>query len=50
MDAAAPHIYFASDLDRASEWREALSMQFERFRFSTGEIEDPQTVDVALVW
>ncbi|MFM0374348.1 2-hydroxyacid dehydrogenase [Paraburkholderia aspalathi] len=50
MQAATPHVYFASDLDRASEWQEALSTQFERFRFSTGEIEDPQTVDVALVW
>jgi glyoxylate/hydroxypyruvate reductase A len=50
MQAAVPHIYFASDLDRASEWQEALSTQFERFRFSTSEIEDPDTVDVALVW
>jgi hypothetical protein len=44
MQAAVPHIYFASDLDRASEWQEALSTQFERFRFSTSEIEDPDTV------
>jgi glyoxylate/hydroxypyruvate reductase A len=46
-----PHIFFNSDLDSPSEWREALATQLEAFSFSTVEDHvDPASVDVAVVW
>ena len=47
----APHIYFNSDLDSPSEWREALATQLEAFSFSTdADLADPASVDIAIVW
>jgi glyoxylate/hydroxypyruvate reductase A len=49
--APAPHIYFNSDLDSPSEWREALATQLEAFSFSTDAgLADPASVDIAVVW
>jgi glyoxylate/hydroxypyruvate reductase A len=49
--ARMPHIYFNSYMDSADEWRHALASQFEDFKFSVGEdVDDPDSVDVAMVW
>jgi glyoxylate/hydroxypyruvate reductase len=46
-----PHIFFHSDLDSPDEWYAALATQFDNFRFSaTGRIQDPESVDIALIW
>jgi glyoxylate/hydroxypyruvate reductase A len=46
-----PHIYFNSYMDSADEWRQALASQFDEFKFSVGDdVDDPDSVDVALVW
>jgi glyoxylate/hydroxypyruvate reductase A len=51
MTPIRPHIYFNSEMDSADEWREALASQFEDFKFSVGdEVDDPESVDVAMVW
>jgi glyoxylate/hydroxypyruvate reductase len=51
MTSIRPHIYFNSEMDSADEWREALASQFEDFKFSVGdEVDDPESVDVAMVW
>jgi glyoxylate/hydroxypyruvate reductase A len=51
MTQLRPHIFFNSDMDSADEWREALSTEFDEFRFSVGsQCDDPETVDVAIVW
>src|ERR1700694_3483078 len=51
MTPIRPHIYFNSEMDSADEWREALASQFEDFKFSVGDkVDDPESVDVAMVW
>lgn len=51
MTQIQPHIYFNSEMDSADEWREALASQFENFKFSVGDdVDDPESVDVAMVW
>ena len=46
-----PNIFFNSNLDSPDEWRAALAMHFVDFKFSTaGDTENPELVDIALVW
>jgi len=51
MSMSKPHIFYASDLNRAEQWRAALATQFETFDFSTvDDLRTPESVDVALLW
>jgi glyoxylate/hydroxypyruvate reductase A len=51
MSRNKPHIYFNSTMDSADDWRAALATQFDDFEYSVGEhVDDPETVDVAIVW
>jgi glyoxylate/hydroxypyruvate reductase A len=51
MTQIQPHIYFNSEMDSADEWRQALASQFDEFKFSVGDdVDDPDSVDVAMVW
>jgi glyoxylate/hydroxypyruvate reductase A len=46
-----PNIFFNSNLDSPEEWRAALAMHFGDFKFSmAGDTENPENVDIALVW
>jgi glyoxylate/hydroxypyruvate reductase A len=46
-----PNIFFNSNLDSPEEWRAALAVHFGDFKFSTtGDPENPENVDIALVW
>jgi glyoxylate/hydroxypyruvate reductase len=51
MERPAPSIFFNSDIDSPDEGRAALATQFQEFTFSTNaDLEDPTSVDIALVW
>jgi glyoxylate/hydroxypyruvate reductase A len=51
MSQLKPHVYFNSSMDSADDWRDALATEFKEFKFSVGDdVEDPDSVDVAIVW
>jgi glyoxylate/hydroxypyruvate reductase A len=51
MPPISPSILFHSNIDSPDEWRAALATQFESFTFTaSADIQDPETVDIALIW
>src|ERR1700722_5133866 len=51
MSEMNPHSFFKSYMGSADEWRLALASEFDEFKFSVGDdVDDPDSVDVAMVW